>query len=890
MPLVQGSRLGAYEIEAAIGAGGMGEVYRARDTKLNRHVALKTLPDGFARDVERVARFRREAQILAALNHPHIAAIHDLHEADGHQFLVLELIDGETLAERIAKGPLSVDETIAIARQIAEALEAAHEKGIVHRDLKPSNIALTADDQVKVLDFGLAKATGASPSSGPNLENSPTITSPDVMTGAGLILGTAAYMSPEQTKGRVADKRSDVWSFGCVLFEMLSGRRPFHGDDVSDTLAAVLKGQPDWNALPTNVPPAVRALIEGCLRKDRRERIGDISTARFLLDQPQAAPQAAVDPFVPPWPWRRAVLVAIGVLASAGVAAFVAWKLKPSPLVAVTRFAFALPQGQLLTLTRQGVTISPDGTRMVYAANGRLYLRSMSGFESSAIPGAEPAISPVFSPDGESLVFWSRSLKRMAVTGGSAVTICQLELPPAGMTWSNEGIVFADLRGILRVSPDGGTPELLISSNADDMVYAPQLLPGRALLFAVVKQQAAAADRWDEARIVVQSLATGVRKTLIEAGSHAQYVPTGHIVYVSGGTLIAIPFDVDRLETTGRSVPIIEGVRRGAGRAGAAGMAHFAFSNTGSLVYVPGPPGVEQGDLVMFDRTGVTTALKLPPGRYEFPRVSPDGSRIAFETTDRSETVISTYEMSGASNIRRLTYGGNNRFPLWSPDGRRLAFQSDRDGDQALFWQPAEGGNAVRLTKPERGTSHVPESWSPDGQVLLFSEKKDTDYSLWTFSLRDGKAALFERVQGSRLPANASFSLDGRWVAYQTGQVGMPEGTTFVQPFPPTGTKHQIGPGAHPLWSRDGKELFFIPGPGRFQVVTVSTQPSFTFTRPVALPRVFAIAHPAFPRPYDMLPDGRFIGVGVADPGPGGPQIHVVLNWFEELKALAHSK
>ncbi len=304
---------------------------------------------------------------------------------------------------------------------------------------------------------------------------------------------------------------------------------------------------------------------------------------------------------------------------------------------------------------------------MVYAANGRLYLRSMSGFESSVIPGAEPAINPVFSPDGESLVFWSGSLKRIAVTGGSAVTICQLDWPPAGMTWSNEGIVFADLRGILRVSPDGGTPELLVSNNADDMVYAPQLLPGRALLFAVVKQKAAAADRWDDARIVVQSLATGVRKTLIEGGSHAQYVPTGHIVYSSRGTLFAIPFDLDRLETTGRSVPIIEGVRRGSGRAGAAGLAHFAFSNTGSLVYLPAPPGGEQGDLVLFDRKGGTVPLKLPPGQYQFPRVSPDGSRIAFETTDRSETVISTYEMSGASSIRRLTFGRKQPLPTLVP-------------------------------------------------------------------------------------------------------------------------------------------------------------------------------------------------------------------------------
>jgi Tol biopolymer transport system component len=353
------------------------------------------------------------------------------------------------------------------------------------------------------------------------------------------------------------------------------------------------------------------------------------------------------------------------------------------------------------------------------------------------------------------------------------------------------------------------------------------------------------------------------------------------------GTLFAVPFDLGRLEVTPRAVPVVDGVRRGAGQTVAAGIAHFAFSDSGSLVYLPGPSTVQQSDLILFDRKGNTEALKLPPSNYQVPRVSWDGGRIAFETTVGKESAISIYALSGASSPDRLTFGGNNRYPIWSPDGRRLAFQSDRDGAPAVFWQPTAGGNAERLTNPDPGASHTPESWSPDGEWMLFSENKDSTHTLWMLSLRDRKATPFDDVRESSLPPNAAFSPDGRWVAYQTAERGI-QGGTFVQPFPPTGTRHQIGPAAlHPLWSRDGKELFFIPSPGQLRVVSVSTQPGFTFGRPIAVPRVFGIASPANPRPYDVLPDGRLIGIGVADPAPGGPQIHVVLNWFDELRRLA---
>jgi hypothetical protein len=605
MSVAPGTKLGAYEIVGPLGAGGMGEVYRARDTKLGREVALKLLPQSFTHDSERVARFRREAQVLASLNHPHIAAIYGVDEAshpdaainaDVIQFLVLELVDGETLAHRIGRGALPLDEALALAKQVAEALEAAHEKGIIHRDLKPANIALTHDGEAKVLDFGLAKAMDPVASS--ELSMSPTLTFG--ATQAGVILGTAAYMSPEQAKGRVADKRSDVWSFGCVLFEMLAGRRAFEGEDVSDTLATVLKGDPDWTALPSNTPRTIRALIEGCLKKDRRHRIGDVSTAMFLLNNLETAglPATVAGPPVggrpPVWQWAMLTLAAS--LVASVVAAVVIWRVKPEASRPIARFIFSLPQGQQLTdANRQPIAISPDGTQLLYAANGALYVRSIADFAARLIPGTDglvPTLDPAFSPDGRSIVFWTRTdstIKRIAVSGGAAVTICPtLGVAPYDIRWTDEGILFTQPgQGILRVSPDGGQPDVLVALKGPDEAVAqgPDMLPDHdTLIFSIAK--GVGVDRWDKAEIVAQSLKSGRRKTLIRGGNDGRYVPTGHIVYALGGTLFAVPFDLGRLEIKGGPVPVVEGVRR---PATASGSAYFAFSNTGALVYVPGP-------------------------------------------------------------------------------------------------------------------------------------------------------------------------------------------------------------------------------------------------------------------------------------------------------------
>jgi serine/threonine-protein kinase len=900
LALPLGTRLGVYEVTAPIGAGGMGEVYRARDTKLGRDVALKILPDTVAQDTDRIARFKREAQVLAALNHPHIAAIYGFDEAGTTQFLVLELVEGETLADRLKRGPIPVDEAIAIARQIADALEEAHEKGIIHRDLKPANVAFTAKDQVKVLDFGLAKLAG--PSGGgasSSMSMSPTLTTP-AMTAMGMILGTAAYMAPEQAKGRDADKRSDVWAFGCVLYEMITATRPFEGEDVTDTIAAIMRGEPEWSALPADTPSHVRTLIEGCLKKDRKQRIADIAVAQFLLNDSHAATSIAQSVALPRALWKRALPIAGSVIAAA-IAGGAAWTMRsptPSPPV-VTRFSIPLGEGQrFINAGRQLLAISPDGTRIVYEGGNRLYVRAMSEADARPIVGTESAqtTNPVFSPDGRSIAFWSReatspsdvgSLKRIAIGGGAAVTICAAA-NPFGMSWDGDEILFGQgTQGLMRVSATGGSPKVLVAAKSGEMAHGPQMLPGgQGVLFTL--SASLLRERWDQAQIVVQSLQTGERKTLVAGGADGRYVPTGHIVYAVDGVVYALRFDTGRLAVIGGPVPIIEGVARARGLATAT--AQFSTSATGSLVYIAGPlsTSASQQDVAFMDRQGNVQPLKLPPAVYLYPRISPDGQRLAVETDDGKDAIVWIYDLSGASARRRLTFGGQNRFPMWSPDGERVAFQSDRDGAPAIFWQRADGtGTAERLTKPDQGTSHVPESWAPDGKRFLFSASKDSHFTLWVFSLQNKEASPYGGVEAAG-PISAQFSPDGLWVAYTNGGV-------FVQPFPATGAKYEISNDIHPFWAPDGRELFFRPR-GRVAVSAITTKPTFTFGNPAELPLGgFIDDGPRFERNMDITADGkRFIGVirpGQAQSATTVTQsIQVVEHWFEELKARVPTK
>jgi eukaryotic-like serine/threonine-protein kinase len=888
-----GRRIGAYQVLEPIGSGAMGEVYRARDATLNRDVALKILPPVFMVDPDRRERFRHEAQVLASLNHPNIAAIYGFEESNGLQALVLELVEGGTLADRVAQEPIPVDDALSIAGQVAEALEAAHEQNIVHRDLKPANVKVRPDGTVKVLDFGLAKALGPAASAGGHATKPPAMTSP--LSHAGVLVGTAAYMSPEQARGEPADKRSDVWAFGCVLYEMLTGRRAFGGEDVNDTLTMVLRGTPAWTAWPDTLPPRIRALVEACLAKNRRDRIADISTARFVMKECTAALTTALPPqaAIAPRHWKLAAFIA----ATGMVAAFMGWSLRPSddkaPAV-ITRFSIALGEDQRLQ-GRPSLTISPDGSQFIYAVNLHLYLRSMSELEGRPIAGIEsdPVTSPVFSPDGRSIAFWSgsdRALKRVAASGGRAVTICQAD-GPMGITWGTEGIVFGQAdHGIMRVSADGGTPEVLVSIKPGEAAFAPQLLPeGRGTLFTVTS-----GAFFDKPRVVVQAM-DGARKTLIEPASDGRYLPTGHIVYAVEGRLMAVSFDLRHLQVTSAPVPVIEGVARTAltatGRV--TGLAQWSVSTTGSLVYIPGPPDDPSFlyRLAVLDRTGKSELLQLQAGAYESPRFSPDGRYIAFGTNDSKNVDIWIHDLRGVSAVRRLTFGGRNRFPIWSPDGRYVAFQSDRDGDLAIFARRSDSsGTAERLTKPDAGTSHIPESWSARDDVLSFSVEKDSRFSLWTLSVRDKRAMPFAAIE-SEIPAASVFSPDGRWIAYQTGRKSVADvrPTAFVQPFPATGTMHQIpNSGAAPVWSADGRELFYTAGPRQWVAARVTLQPSFVIGNPVRLPSAdLQVWRPDWWRQYDISRDGRRIGLIPADKSliPGNTRvIQVVLNWFEELK------
>jgi eukaryotic-like serine/threonine-protein kinase len=919
MPLGPGARLGPYEIVSAIGAGGMGEVYRARDTRLQRDVAIKVLSETYAADPDRLARFEREAQLLASLNHPHIGAIYGLEQ----RALVLELVEGETIADRLKRGAIPVDEAIPIARQIAEALEVAHEHGIIHRDLKPSNIKVSPDGNVKVLDFGLAKLNEPNVAKSSNLANafsmSPTITSP-MMTGVGVLLGTAAYMAPEQAKGRPADKRSDIWAFACVLFEMLTGRRAFDGEDVTDTIAAIVRGEPAWNALPAGVPDPIKLLLRRGLEKDRSVRLSDVGTVRFLLSDalrlPVGSPAATASLTFRRW----ALPIVATALIVAGLTSAMWWYTRPlAPSPTVTRFPVVLPSGQFFSNTgRQAIAISPDGTQIAYTANQRLWLRSMSDVEArpiGGIDGSSAVINPVFSPDGRSIAFFGdMTLKKIAVTGGAAVTLCPAE-NPFGMSWTPDGILFGQgSKGIMRVAATGGKPEVIIRVKSNEFAHGPQLLPdGETVLFTLAT--GTGTDRWDKGLIVVESLKSGERKTVIEGGSDARYVPTGHIVYALGGVIFAVPFDVRRMEVSGGPVPVVEGVRRTAAVTGIppTGAVQFSTAANGSLVFLPGPVSPTTGlvQLALMDRKGTVESLKLQPAAYQHPRISPDGKRIVFTTEDGRDAAVWIYELSGATAMRRLTFGGKNRFPIWSADGHRVAFQSDREGDLGIFWQAADGsGTAERLTKADAGTSHIPESWSPTEDAFLFRVTKGPEgTSLSLFSLKERKATSFGSIR-STSPTDAVFSPDGRWVAY-SAQMGSDTNlggrVVYVQPFPATGATFQlpvleIGGYRHPRWSPDGKELFYWIGGNnvRMHAVAVTTQPTFAFGNPMAIPNPTYWLDTAgeAARPYDVTADGqRFVGRIV--PGsansteaaaPMNAEIQVVLNWFEELKARVPTK
>ena len=684
---------------------------------------------------------------------------------------------------------------------------------------------------------------------------------------------------------------------------MLSGRRLFDGDDVPETIAALLRQAIDWSALPRATPATLRHLLARCLERDTRKRLRDIGEARIALENPSLSPAGGglpelASPAVrrPSALWKHvAALAAVAVIA-ASIAALAVWFLKPTPAARVVRLEYPLTAGLTAApLARPFLAVSPDGTQIayVYGTPRRLYVHRISEFVGQAVAGTEnlgDIFAPAFSPDGRTLVFWSGdgTIKRVPVEGGAPLTLCQAD-NPYGLSWGDDGIVYAQTEKaiIMRVSPDGGTPDVIARAKPGEQVSGPEVLPGgRFLLFAATAD--AGVDRWDKARIVAHSLESGDQRTILEGGSDAHYLPTGHLVYATGGVLFAAPFDANRAQLEGPGVPVLSGVRRA--NPGTAN-AHYAVSRAGTLAYIPGPATASAiADLGLFDRTGRVTRLNLPLGSYSTPRFSPDGGRLAFTVGTGQEEFIAVYELAGTKAMRRLTLGGHNSSPVWASDGSRVTYQSDREGDVSIFWQRADGsGAAERLTRAGRGESHVPESWSPTTKTLLFSVHKDGQETLWALSLPDKHVAPFDGVR-STSPINAVFSPDGRWIAYQSNQSGRT--TVYVQPVPPTGAVHQLVPRGtdvphEPMWSPNN-ELFYNPRAGGFEVVPVTTEREFSFGNPIALPRPFRLTPPQGLRSYDVGPDGRIVAVVVpedSDESPGARRLAIVLNWHEELNA-----
>jgi eukaryotic-like serine/threonine-protein kinase len=703
MPLPSGSKLGTYEVLSPLGAGGMGEVYRAKDPKLNRDVALKVLPESFTHDIARVARFRREAQLLASLNHPHIGGIYGLEDAHGVTALVLELVEGPTLADRIAQGPIPLDEALSIAKQIAEALKAAHEQGIIHRDLKPANIKVRPDGTVKVLDFGLAKATSPWASLDGVLQ-SPTITAP-AMTEVGVILGTAAYMSPEQAAGTSADKRSDIWSFGVVLLEMLTGKPVFTGETLSHVLASVLRTEPDWAALPANTPASIRRLLRRCIDKDRRRRLDSAAAAGLELDDALTTPVAEAQPAQAA---RRVTPVTIASVLGAVVMAMLAlWAFtRPVPPAAgpLMRFTITPSAALPLRLSLQGAArdfaVAPDGSFLVYRAGnkGQLVVRWLDRLDASPLPGVTGAVMPFVSADSHWIGFVEDdlTLKKVAVTGGSPVTLARLPVWPRGASWVDDALIIGTTTGLLRVPAGGGEPTVLTTpdrARGEEGHVLPSALPGgRAVLFTI------GAAEPENAQVAMLDLQTGQHTTLLHGGRDAQYVASGHLVYLAGRAMSAVRFDLSRRSVVGDPVRVIDGMADAP-----TGALNVAVTQTGMLVFLPaGSDAVTLRSLVWVDRQGHETPIPAPPRPYQSARLSPDGTRVAVNIRDQ-ENDIWVWTFAGET-LTRVTFDpGLDLAPVWMPDGRRIVFTSALAGQGAaasLFLTAADGtGTAERLTQ-----------------------------------------------------------------------------------------------------------------------------------------------------------------------------------------------
>jgi len=890
MALSTGTTLGKYEVVTLIGAGGMGEVYRARDTRLGREVALKILPDGFAADAERLVRFEREARLLASLNHPNIATIHGVEESGPIKALVLELVEGPTLAELLTRGALPQTDAFAIAEQIADAVAAAHAAGVVHRDLKPANIKVQ-NGRVKVLDFGLAKAVD-SPAAGGVLSHSPTITTPQG-TRYGIILGTAAYMSPEQARGDVVDEQADIWAFGCVLFEMLTGEPAFDGRSVSDVIAAILRGDPAWSRLPPTLHPRIRLLLERCLEKEKANRCHSIADARVDLQRARSEPGVVASEsrharrFSSRWYGVARFAALVSILAGTAVW----WNTRAPRDAAVRRFNDVLPEGQAFTNPGHPlIAIAPDASAIAYAAEQRLYLRVQDRVEASAITGTEGSPStPFFSPDGRFIGYFdfaAGELRRIPTGGGTPVAITKAT-NVFGARWdSDDTIVYGAENGVWRVPAEGGSAEQIVRITEGERVHGPQLLPGGEwVLFSL--RPPTGSVQWRQAQVVVQSLRTGQRKVL-RSGRDARYLPTGHLVYAADGTLFAMRFDLARLETSGAPIPVVNGLRFATSFPGMTGTANYDLSRDGVLVHVRGAaPAPVSRQLVAVDRSGRAEPLVQETLDYWRPRISPDGSRVAVEVDSGAEAQLWVFDLKQRTGVP-LNTGGNNVYCCaWTEDGRFLIYREDRGDQYGLYQQSPDGSEAPKLIYAAT-EDLMPGEVSRDG-VLVFATGEQTGRrSILTMKLGEAHAVPFLATPAlEHMPA---FSPDGKWIAYVSNESGRAE--IYIRSYPPSdrpARRVSEAGGTAPLWSRDGRELFFRNAAGNLIAVPLRVDAAVPAGRPQELFRVSGrFRTSGNTAAYDVEPGGRrFIMVTEPEDRPVvRSQITFVLNWFDELNRL----
>ncbi len=882
-----GTKLGPYEIVAPLGAGGMGEVYRARDTKLGRDVALKVLPAAFAADPERMARFRREAQVLASLNHPHIGAIYGFEDSGSVHALVMELIEGPTLADRIARGPIPSDEALPCAREIAEALEAAHERGIVHRDLKPANIKITPDGNVKVLDFGLAKAIEADPSS-TDIQNSPTISR--MATQAGIILGTAAYMSPEQARGKSVDRRTDIWAFGCVLFEMLTGKRAFEGETVSDTLAAVIRAEPEWSLLPSNTPQRIRNLLLRCLKKDPKQRLQSIGEVRITIDDEisgVAQDSSAFPPSnaqIPARGWQRAMpwaALAAALAIALAASLFFLWRNTRSEPQAVLKSAITLPENQQLPGSNPEVALSPDGTVLAFVSHGsdgktHLWLRRMNSTSAQPLEGTEGADAPFWSPDSRYIGFFANGrLQKIPGIGGTAVALCSAP-DIRGASWGSKGtIVYSPGRytGLYKVSEDGGTPVAITKiegrARTDRMPY---FLPdGKHLLF-----YSKSLESRDKDGIYSLGVASGKMALVLREDSAAIYVRPGLLIFVRQGNLMAQPFDAGALKLSGEAVPIANGVQFSALRYSG----NYSFSDTGLMVYQPGVPG-NIYQLTWFDSEGHKISTVGKPGALRDVALSPKEDKAAVVINEGGQQNIWIYDLA-RQVASRFTFGNGPDFlPVWSPDGNSIVYRSDSESLGNLYEKSLTGDAVAKLLL--KGTAAPgPLTWSPDGKYLVYAAPgKISNADLWLMPMQ-GDEKPSPLVVSSGDETLASFSPDGHWLLYRSNESGQPQ--IYVTRFPEGNSKWQItsGTGFGGSWTDQGKRIVY------------STQERKLFQVDVTVKN--GSLEIGAERPYfggQLIPPGRYTVVTkdakrVLDLVPLDEQkqdsLMLVTNWQAELK------